>query len=446
MPEPAGTQVLGSRTTGLKVRRGTLSVVAGPDLGKSVPLSSQPVRIGTGEGNTLVLTDPTVSRAHVEVTPSPDGPLLADQGSTNGTFVDGNRVKEAWLRPGAEVTIGQTKLVFKSDDTTEDIPLSTKDKFGIVLGKSASMRASFWLLEKVVSEDLTVLLTGETGTGKEAVAESLHKESNRKEKPFVVFDCGAVPENLMESELFGHVKGSFTGAVGERKGAAEEADGGTLFLDEIGELPRELQPKLLRLLEKKEVKRIGGSTTKKVDVRIVAATNRDLASEVNRGVFREDLYYRLAVVQIKLPPLRERREDVPALARHFAKEFFLRKGQDGIAKMHEVPGEFFEALKDLYWPGNVRELRNHVERARALGLGGAPPPPGTQKAPPDLSNVKVDVERPFVEAKAEWVESFERAYLKALMERHAGNYSRAARDAALDRMYLKKLLRKYEML
>ncbi len=454
--ESGGTQLLGAtRGNSLKVRRGTIAVTAGPDAGKSVPLAGKPIRIGTGAGNDLVLTDPTVSRAHLEVEPSPLGPLLRDLDSTNGTFVDGNRVKEGWLRAGAQILAGQTKLAWNEDQAQEDIPLSAKDRFGNVLGRSPSMRAAFWLMEKVAPEDLTVLLTGETGTGKEAFAEALHQESPRKTKPFIVFDCGAVPENLMESELFGHMKGAFTGAAGDRKGAAEEADGGTLFLDEIGELPKELQPKLLRLLEKKEVKRVGSTNPKKVDVRIVAATNRDLASEVNRGAFREDLYYRLAVVQVKLPPLRERREDIPTLARHFAREFFTRKNDPNpVERLHEVPAEFFDQLSELYWPGNVRELRNHVERSLALGRQNAPtreaddktgerPMARTTAAAADL---KIDETRPFVEAKSEWVETFERAYLKALMERHAGNYSRAAREAALDRMYLKKLLRKYEML
>ena len=447
MVEPGGTQVLGARATSLKVRRGTITVGGGPDAGKSVPIAGKSVRIGSAEGNDIVLSDRAVSRAHCEITPTPDGPLVKDLGSTNGTFVDGNRVREAWIKPGAQITVGETKLSFVSDESTEDIPLSPKNKFGGVIGHSATMRAAFWMLEKVAPEDLTVLLTGETGTGKEAFAEALHTESPRKDKPFIVFDCGAVAENLMESELFGHMKGSFTGAIADRKGAAEEADGGTLFLDEIGELPRELQPKLLRLLEKKEVKRVGSQTTKQVNVRIVAATNRDLASEVNRGVFREDLYYRLCVVHIKIPPLRERREDIPALAKHFAKEFFVRKGLEPTEKLHEVPGEFFEALKELYWPGNVRELRNHVERALALGTGTGAAATGARAAPPQtLEGVNIDVTRPFVDAKSEWVERFEKTYLTALMERHAGNYSRAAREAALDRMYLKKLLRKYEML
>jgi transcriptional regulator with GAF, ATPase, and Fis domain len=306
------------------------------------------------------------------------------------------------------------------------------------------MRELFARLERIAASDATVLVTGETGTGKELVAEAIHERSPRAAGPFVVLDCGAIPPNLVESELFGHERGAFTGALGAHAGAFERAHGGTVFLDELGELPLELQPKLLRVLERREIRRLGGSKPIEVDLRVVAATNRDLAVEVNRGRFREDLYYRLAVVQVVVPPLRERREDIPLLVEHFLAAL------PGGERTRLAP-ETIDLLRRHDWPGNVRELRNVLERA-VLFADAAPPPPGPGLAPrapappappafaPDALNVAIDPTVPFKQAKQALVEEFERRYVTALLERHGGNISAAAREAGIDRMSIHKML------
>jgi transcriptional regulator with GAF, ATPase, and Fis domain len=281
---------------------------------------------------------------------------------------------------------------------------------------------------------------GETGTGKELVAEALHDESPRAGGPFVVFDCSAVTPNLIETELFGHVKGAFTGAVGDRVGAFEEADGGTLFLDEIGELPLDLQPKLLRALERREVKRVGSNKPKKVDVRIVAATNRALAEEVNRGRFREDLYYRLAVVEVRLPPLRERGEDVPILIDHFARE--LGRGAAPAFSERVVEG-FLERT----WPGNVRELRNAVARALSLAGPGAPAPavvPETALAagPEVASAFAIDLKVPLKISVERLIDAYERAYLTEALRETGGNVSRAAELAGVNRKFIQRAFKR----
>jgi transcriptional regulator with GAF, ATPase, and Fis domain len=293
-------------------------------------------------------------------------------------------------------------------------------------------------LEKVAPTDATVLVEGETGTGKELVARALHEASMRAAAPFVTVDCGAMPENLMESELFGHVRGAFTGAMNDRKGAFEEAHGGTLFLDEIGELPLSLQPKLLRALEARTVRRLGTNQQRPVDLRIVAATNRSLARSVNEGTFREDLYYRLAVVEIRLPPLRARRDDIPMLATHFLEGF--------TGTPTKVPATMLAALMTRAWPGNVRELRNYLERSVSLGLpvaGAGTEAPAEQRAEPLLPQglgTLVPVHLAMKEAKLAWIEQFESVYVRALLDRTGGNVTRAAALAGISRRFLQRLM------
>jgi len=289
-----------------------------------------------------------------------------------------------------------------------------------------------------------VLLEGETGTGKELLAEALHLRSTRRERPFVVVDCGALPRDLIGSELFGHVRGAFTGALNNKRGLIEEADGGTLFLDEVGELPLDLQPQLLRALEKREVRPIGEVRARKVNIRVVAATNRNLAEEVRAGKFREDLYFRLAVVRAQVPPLRKRKEDIPLLVRNFLVDL---KRED-----FQLSSDVLAQLMAHDWPGNIRELRNIVERGLSLESGSLPLEVAgsvgelTGDAADYAGGMHKDVlNKPFKEAKGLLVESFEREYLTHLLARHNGNISRAALEAGIDRNYIHRLVKKYNI-
>jgi transcriptional regulator with GAF, ATPase, and Fis domain len=300
----------------LRVGRFALRVMSGPDAGLSQPSDAEEFVVGTAPGNQLVLKDPTVSRHHLSVTATTKGFLLRDLGSTNGTTVAGLRVEAAYLSAGALVGAGETQLRFELLEDEVHEPLAKESAWARLLGSSPAMRRIFALMPKLAASTSTVLLYGETGTGKGLIAESIHQEGPRATQPFVVIDCGAIPPTLIEAELFGHERGAFTGAHGARAGGFELAQGGTVFLDEIGELPLEMQPKLLRALEERTVKRLGGSERIALDVRVIAATSRDLHQEVNRGTFRSDLFYRLNVVRLRVPPLRERSEDSALLAAH----------------------------------------------------------------------------------------------------------------------------------
>jgi len=415
--------------------------------GESLEGAGAILRVGSKEGNSLRLTNETVSRYHFEIESTPLGFLLRDLGSTNGTFVDGYRVREVYLPRRAQLKAGEVAITFEALGEDVAIELSESDGFGDAIGRSAAMREVFSVLEKVAKKDLTILLEGESGTGKERIAEAIHLASPRKDKRFVVFDCASVPATLMESELLGHERGAFTGAQARRVGRFEEADGGTLFLDEIGELPLELQPKLLRALERREIRRVGGANVQPVDVRVLAATNRDLVREVNRGAFREDLYYRLAVVRVRVPPLRERREDIALLVEHFVRESLdgdEARAREVVAGISETN---WQGLLNHPWPGNVRELRNFIERTLAVSGGveaDVPPPPrGAVGAPVEAAGA-VDLSRPFIEEREALLASFERTYLEAMLARHGGNISRAARAAGLDRMHFKRLLAKHQ--
>src|SRR5690606_7499480 len=291
-----------------------LTVLGGPDSGLRKCIGLQGLTVGTGSICQMKLSDPTVSRMHCEVRVVEGAARVVDLGSTNGVIVNGVRVKEAELSPHSTIQLGETTLRVDAGDQLIFFELSRRSRFGSVIGASKEMRRLFTILEKASTSDATVLIQGETGVGKELVARAIHDNSERSEGPFVVVDCGAIAENLIESELFGHTRGAFSGAVSDRRGLFEEAHGGTLFLDEIGELPAALQPRLLRVLESREVRRIGSNQSRKIDVRIVAATNRSLAESINNGSFREDLYYRIAVVEVHLPPLRQRGDDVVLLA------------------------------------------------------------------------------------------------------------------------------------
>jgi len=334
---------------------------------------------------------------------------------------------------------------------------SSKERLGAVVGRSRRMRELFAVVEKIAGSGTTVVIEGETGTGKELVAKEIHRLSPRAAGPLMVVDCSAVPQNLIESELFGHEKGAFTGAAMARQGLFELAHGGTLFLDELGELPLDLQPKLLRALEAREIRRVGGTRSMRVDVRIIAATRRDLEQEVASGRFREDLFYRLSVVRLRLPPLREREGDLPALVKHVLERLPANRRDDGRLRLREASREALDALGAYRWPGNVRELSNVIERAVSLsdeahgdvlevrGLPDVVRGP-TRAAPAGRAPAAApppDAEGTFKEAKERLLSSFERDYLVTLLRRNLGNISAAARDAAIDRKYFRKLMRKY---
>ena len=432
----------------LHIHRARLACVIGDEAGQSWLMERDVIHIGSLDSGDIVLSDATVSRRHAEILRTRDGVILRDLDSTNGTFVGQVRVREVFLTPDTHFRVGRTELVFTPIDEVIDVKPSTETNFEGLVGNSVSMREVFSILERVAPTDLTVLICGETGTGKELACRAVHSRSGRKEKPLVVFDCGAAPENLIESELFGHQRGAFTGAVEARPGVFEQAHGGTIFLDEIGELPLELQPKLLRVLEQREVRRVGGTKTKPIDVRVVAASNRHLRDEVENGRFREDLYYRLAVVELTLPPLRERMEDLLPLAEHLLRRSPHNRGVDRIAP------EVCAVFESYHWPGNVRELNNVVERAipfsdgNEINMDALPDAlrtghTGRQPRVVNSPMPSVPSELPFKDAKDQLIEAFERKYLVDLIERHGGNVSRAARAADMDRKSISRLMKKH---
>jgi len=389
---------------------------------------TQRTLVGSSEQSQLRVMDRQVSRTHFELEPREDGLWVRDLGSLNGTFIDQIRVERARVPAGSAIRAGSLTFTLQRPEARK-VDLWPTDRLGALVGRSTSMRALFMRLVEFAKASAPVLITGETGTGKELVARALHEYSPRRAGPFGVVDCGALPETLLQAELFGHVKGAFTGATANRDGAAAAAAGGTLFLDEIGELPPDMQPKLLRLIEEGTVRRVGESQYRTVDVRVVAATHRDLQARVADGSFREDLYYRLAVLPIELPPLRARLEDLDLLLA----EILPGKPLDAAT---------LSALKGYRWPGNVRELRTWAQRARLVGNkealamlrsgqqehGGLP---------------AVSTATPFKQERERWLEHLEREYVTALMKKHDRNITQVADEAGLDRSYVHRLIKKH---
>ncbi|ACY17891.1 sigma 54-interacting transcriptional regulator [Haliangium ochraceum] len=456
MPEDdrrSGTWVTyaAGRANSLRVRRCRIDAIAGPDSGESCELEDSVIRIGARRNNNLVLSDGRVSGYHCELRLDDRGYRLVDLGSTNGTYVSGLRINDVYITPGTVMELGNTQLRFEPLNASVEVPLSERDRFGEMVGQSVKMRELFARLERLARTDATVLITGETGVGKELVAESLHEYSARAEGPFEVLDCSAIPENLIESQLFGHERGAFTGATQSYEGVFERAHRGTVFLDEIGELPLSMQPKLLRVLEQRQVRRVGGTRTIDVDIRVVAATNRNLGAEVSKGSFREDVYYRLAVARVHVPPLRERREDIPQLVEHL-----LSRTPGG--ERATISKDTLALMGKHDWPGNVRELRNVIERVVYL----AEPPTSTaalRRARPrregesgaepsssdDMLVMPIDIETPYKLAKQRLVHEFERRYITELLAAHDGNISQAARSAGIDRMSVHKILTRLDL-
>ncbi|MGE0329029.1 MAG: sigma 54-interacting transcriptional regulator [Polyangiaceae bacterium] len=426
----------------------TLHVLEGPDKGKALVIDANfPSRVLVGQSPSceFKLTDRQVSRRHLACESAGERLRVTDLQSLNGTTVNGVSLGEAYLRGGERVELGSTVILIELSRAAEDVPLPTATKFGRTVGASAAMRKLYPLCKRLAQTDVAVIIEGETGTGKEVLAESLHEQSPRASGPFVVFDCTAVPPNLVESALFGHERGSFTGATETRRGVFEEAHGGTLLIDEIGDLDIDLQAKLLRVLERSEVRRIGGSRFIKVDVRILAATRRNLDEEVAAGRFRDDLFFRLAVTRIELPPLRHRKGDIATLARHFWK----RISDPGTP----IPDGFLERLEAYGWPGNVRELQNAVARRVALGdlamddvrISESLAPTSDVTAPVSSAGADSTIERilgenlPLPRARQKLVSEFERRYVERVLELHGGNVARAAEASGIARRYFRLL-------
>ena len=438
------TLVVENRTT-LKVRKCRLVVSAGPDSGKELISDKERIRIGAHSSNDLVLAeDRTASRHHFEVQYTERGYLLVDLNSTNGTFLDGRRIERAYLSPGSQMRAGSSTLTFSPIDEEVTVEPDRDGQLGDMIGQSVKMRQIFGLIKKIAPMDVSVVIQGETGTGKELVARAIHENSSRKKGPMVVLDCGAIPPNLIESELFGHEKGAFTGAIASRPGAFERANGGTIFLDELGELRLDLQPKLLRVLENREVRRVGGNEVLEVDVRLIAATNRDLVKEIQAGNFREDLYFRLSVIGIQLPPLRQRRDDIPHILR---KELADPEIVTKHGRKHFTAGAL-SVLMAYPWPGNIRELMNVLSHVLTFTDGEEI---DTHHLPARVQGQQKEQPLPFNEhlsfkdAKEQLLENFEREYITQVLRRCDGNISRAARESGLHRKSIERLVKKYTL-
>ena len=414
-----------------------LVVLSGPDAGREILLERGTYLVGKSESCQLSLSDTKVSHRHLELQLQQRGVHVRDLGSTNGSFYGGARFSQILVRAGAVIAIGATELKLLPPATSAGILPSREARFGGLCGTSLRMREVYAVLERVAGSEVAILLEGETGTGKELAAEALHAASARHRGPFVVCDLAGVSRSLIESELYGHVRGAFTGADRDRPGAFELAHGGTIFIDELGELELEAQPRLLRAIERRQVKPVGSGGYRDVDVRIIAASGRDLAAEVRAGRFREDLFHRLAVVRISLPPLRERKEDLPMLAESF------------LGGRAELSPDSLALLYEYDWPGNVRELRNVMERAISLlPPGGAAPRPlidphllGLSPALPPGRALPAGTS--YREVKERLLHEWERSFIQDLLRRAGGNVSLAARQGGLDRVYLHRLIKKH---
>lgn len=460
MKDAAGTLLYPSQAVEplpLSARGLRITVRTGRGSGPLVYVEQAPVTLGRGPGAKIKINDDTVSQVHAEIGLCPDGITIHDLKSRNGVKVGGLRIDQGVVPSGMTVTLGAAVVILEAVVSPE-LPPEQTSAFGGLVGNSQVMRELYVVLGRLARNELTVLIQGDTGTGKEAAARAIKERSPRAKGPFVVLDCTAIPDTLAESILFGHEKGSFTGADKRQVGVFEAANGGVLFIDEVGELPRALQPKLLRVLDRHEVVPLGSSTTRKVDVRVISATWRDLREMVNQGTFREDLYYRLTGASIWMPPLAERREDLPALFEHFLTTLEF----DGPVARSISP-EALEVLSTWPFRGNVRELIHTVSRLAQLAAGpvistedlaferllsaerrrpspATPPAKGTADFSSETGPIAL-----YKEAKRTMVDEFERGYLQRLMARTDGNLSRAALAAGLERHNLRELLKKHDL-
>ncbi|MFO0735403.1 MAG: sigma 54-interacting transcriptional regulator [Labilithrix sp.] len=419
-----------------------LSVVEGPDKEAGLlvdPSSPSRLYVGTSPSCDLALSDREVSRRHLALEASGRQLRVTDLGSTNGTTADGVRVVEVLLTGGEVLRLGGTAMTIERRPALAAAPAAQTDRFGRYVGSSPAMQRLYPLCQRLAQANVPVIIEGETGTGKEVLAEALHEMGPRASGPFVVFDCTAVPPNLVESELFGHERGAFTGAVNTRKGVFEQAQGGTLLIDEIGDLEVQMQPKLLRVLERSEVRRVGGDKPIKVDVRVLFATRRDLEKMVEEGKFRDDLFHRMSVGRIELPPLRRRAGDIARLAQHFARE---QGGQT-------LPASLLAKFEADPWPGNVRALRNAVARWLALGdlsdqmpesARVSPPTPSAGGDPNDaFMDTVLDERLPLAAAREKVIAEFERRYVERVLADNGGSVARAAEASGIARRHFQRI-------
>ena len=418
------------------MRAVTLHVAQGPDAGRTAKVDQPMFVVGVGDSADFRLTDPSVSREHLRISLGPGGVRLRDEGSKNGTFLGGARIHDLTLTSDAAVTFGSTTIAITLATDSIDLPLSASDRFGNAIGTTTLMRHLFAQLERAAASELTVLLEGESGVGKDVLAVAIHGKSPRSEGPFVVADCSAIPSHLIESELFGHERGAFTGADRTRKGVIEEANGGTLFLDEVGELPLDMQPKLLRMMEQREIRPVGSNTPRAVDVRVIAATNRRLAEAARTGEFRSDLFYRLAVVRVAVPPLRERSDDVLPIARAMLRAATHDPKAD-------FPADFASMLVAYSWPGNVRELRNVVERHAVLGTDAKglfeEAAMVSRSITEDLGNLT------YHEARKLVLDRFDEHYLTKVLARADGSMARAAEMSGVARTSFYRMIERVKL-
>lgn len=444
--------ILGTLPVALKVKKYRLNAHLARPL--TLDFQKRVITIGSHPDCEFCIQENSISRQHAKIELDEKGYRLVDLDSKNGTFIGDLRINDVYLNSPMTFRCGAVEIDFELGSDAIEVSISNENHFGNLLGQSLAMREIFGLLSRVAPTPATVLIEGESGCGKELVAAAIRQNSDRAQKPFVIFDCSAVSKDLIESELFGHVKGAFTGAVSDRKGAFLQANGGTLFLDEIGELSLELQPKLLRALENHMVRPVGSEKSYPVDVRVIAATNRSLSNEVQNGNFREDLYYRLAVIKIDLPPLRKRKEDLPILVEHFLEESSKKFNRPA----PNVTFSTMQKLRAYNWPGNVRELRNFIERACLLAnddrietrfLNTKSDLSNSEQSSSNDSAAYVELvleqQTPFKEAKQTIVEQFELQYWKKLLETTNGNISKAARLSDMHRKSVEYIVRKLNL-
>lgn len=430
--------LIGSGAETIRRARVRLVVESKPWAGRSFRFERGLVRIGADPHNDLALPDRYMSSRHAELDIGERGFLLRDLGSTNGTWLGENRIREALIAPGARIGVGRSVLRLEADGNVQ-VALAAP-RTGDIAGESVTMRECLSRLERYAATDETVLLEGETGVGKDLFARTLHRLSARRDGPFEVFDCGAASPSLIEAEIFGNARGAFTDAKEARPGAFERAHGGTLFIDEVAELPLELQPKLLRVLEGRRVRRLGDGREIPVDVRVVSATNTDLGSMVGRRTFRADLYYRLNVLRLEIPSLRHRKDDIPLIA-----GAILARRDPPTGRCTLDPAAL-AVLMAHDWPGNVRELKNVLHRAAVMAHGSIGPADlALGNLDPGIAPRGVSAGLPYHEAKRCCLEGFERRYVQELLERHDRNVSRAAEAARIPRQTLHRLKNKHRI-